>query len=292
MTPTIKRGETLQFSQLPPKSIALDGFVQGPAMDLVNQKFSFDHHDGCIRMFTSATCRQVQDALLLGLNPAGFEVFINDVDGDTVLSVWLLQHPERANLPAVHELVSVVANMDAHGPAYPVANASLASLFYDSVMAPERNARRNKTYGTADLNELLAECLRNLDRWFAGELQPAVAEETRSYEITYQGNGWVMARSDSFIFDLLYKDGITAAVAWRPLPDGSFEYTIGRKSDLVLGFPVGPHSLPGTLLHALAAAEPGWGGGSSIGGAPRNPDGSRSHLPPERLRAILESALR
>lgn len=290
MQTTIKRGETLQFSQLPPKSIALDGFVQGPAMDLVNQKFSFDHHDGCIRMFTSATCRQVQDALLLGLNPEGFEVFINDVDGDTVLSVWLLQHPERANLPRVLALVDVVAAMDAHGPAYPVRDAALASAFYDGVMAPESTSRRNKSYGTLDLNELLATCLQNLDRWFAGELLGTSARETRSYEVTHQGKGWVMARSDSFIFDLLYKDGITAAVAWRPLPDGSFLYTIGKKSDLV-HFPLGPVSMPRTCLFLLNQKETGWGGGSAIGGSPRNADGSGSRILPEELIQIIESLL-
>jgi len=99
-----------------------------------------------------------------------------------------------------------------------------------------------------------------------------------------------MATSESFVFDLLYKDGHNAAVAYRGLPDGSFEYTIGKKSDLVR-FPLGPHSKPGTILHALAAIEPGWGGGSTIGGAPRNPDGSRSKLTPTEVFELIAKLL-
>jgi hypothetical protein len=45
------------------------------------------------------------------------------------------------------------------------------------------------------------------------------------------------------------------------------------------------------LLAALNQLEPGWGGGSSIGGAPRNPDGSRSYLPPDQVFAYIETIL-
>ncbi|WP_043603413.1 MULTISPECIES: hypothetical protein [Protofrankia] len=47
----------------------------------------------------------------------------------------------------------------------------------------------------------------------------------------------------------------------------------------------------GTILGALAAREPGWGGGSSIGGAPRRPDGSRSSLHPDEVFTIVEAAV-
>ena len=91
----IERGRVVPFSQLPPGSIALDGYVQGPALNLDDNKYSFDHHDGCIRTFTSATCRQVFDCLLLGFDPTGMNVYVNDVDGDTALSIWLLANPTR-----------------------------------------------------------------------------------------------------------------------------------------------------------------------------------------------------
>ena len=50
----IERGRVLPFSELPPKSIALDGY-----------------------------CQQVMDSLLLGLDPQDLTIYLNDIDGDT-----------------------------------------------------------------------------------------------------------------------------------------------------------------------------------------------------------------
>ena len=79
-------GRTWTLDELPPRSIALDGAVRGPAIDTASARYSFDHHDGVIRHATLATCEQVRDALLVGLDPRGYHVFVNDVDGDTALS--------------------------------------------------------------------------------------------------------------------------------------------------------------------------------------------------------------
>jgi hypothetical protein len=37
--------------------------------------------------------------------------------------------------------------------------------------------------------------------------------------------------------------------------------------------------------------EPGWGGGSTVGGAPRNADGSRSRLTPQQVFDAVERVL-
>ena len=292
MTITIARGKTIQFSELAPKSIALDGYCQGPAVDVANEKFSFDHHDNCVRLFTRATCQQVMDALLLGFDPNDYAVYINDVDGDTTLAVWLLRNPKRASELAVRNLIETMGAIDAHGPAYPSTDSKLADAFFQGVMKPESNVRRAKTYQSTDLNELLEKCVANIDALLDGTLvwssQP---EKDRSFEITHTGNGWVMAKSDDFIFDMLYAQGYTKAVAYQQLPDGSIAYTVGKKSELVTGFPVGPQSVTGTILNMLNQREVGWGGGSTIGGAPRNTDGSRSHLTPDEVYEIVESVI-
>ena len=44
----------------------LDGAVQGPVLDNSRFSYSFDHHSGCVRNWTSATCKQVRDSLELG----------------------------------------------------------------------------------------------------------------------------------------------------------------------------------------------------------------------------------
>lgn len=286
----VSRGTVVEFSDLAPKSIALDGYVQGPVVDVENEKFSFDHHDKCVRLVTRATCQQVMDALLLGLDPTGYTVCINDVDGDTALAVWLLQNPSRVTESRVRMLVETVGCVDSHGPAYPVLDPAMADAFYQGVMKPESDLRRAKKYGEADLFELLAICVENIDKMIEGTLEWAPRpEKERSFEITHTGNGWVMAKSDDFIFDMLYAAGHTKAVAYQMMTEGSVAYTVGKKSEIVSGFPVGPHSKAGTILNALNEREKGWGGGSTIGGAPRNADGSRSRLSPDEVFAIVEA---
>ncbi|WP_250291150.1 hypothetical protein, partial [Frankia sp. CiP1_Cm_nod1] len=134
-------GLVVELRELPPYSIALDGVVQGPALDLRARRLSFDHHGACIRLVTTATCRQVTDALLLGLDPRRYTVYVNDVDADTALAVALLAHPGwlAAASPVrgpVRRLVEAVAGRDAHGPAYPVAEPGLLAAFAARVPLP------------------------------------------------------------------------------------------------------------------------------------------------------------
>lgn len=287
----ISRGTTIDFNDLPPNSIALDGYVQGPAIDLTQNKFSFDHHAGCIRLITNATCKQVLDALLLGFDPEGMTVYLNDVDGDTALAVWLLLHPDNALLINVRELVETVATMDALGPAYPILNYELGKQFHKGAMLAEREARKSKTYAICDLDELLHICLNGIDQMVSGKKFPVTHESESHYTITHRGNGFVMVRTDENVFDQLYREGVTKGVLYQKQPDGSFAYTIAKKSEFVRHFPVGPHTEEGTILHALNNQEPGWGGSTTVGGAPRNSDGSRSRLLPDQVFAIINTLI-
>ncbi|MFA6159449.1 MAG: hypothetical protein WC763_07525, partial [Candidatus Paceibacterota bacterium] len=111
------------------------------------------------------------------------------------------------------------------------------------------------------------------------------------YTIIYKGRNWVLAESEGFAFPTLYADGHNAVILYNKQPDGSFAYTIGKKSEFIPYFPVGPHSKPDTILSFLNGHEKGWGGGSTIGGAPRNSDGSRSRLTPQSIIALVSIAL-
>lgn len=287
----VSRGTTIDFHDLPPNSIALDGYVQGPAIDLNQNKFSFDHHVGCIRHVTAATCKQVLDAILLGFEPDGMTVYLNDVDGDTSLAVWVLLHPEKAFDLKVRELVETVAAMDAFGPAYPVIKHELGIQFHKGAMLAEREARKSKAYATCDLNELLQTCLSGIDLMVNGELHPISHESDARYTITHRGNGFVMVRTDENVFDQLYREGIARGAIYQKQPDGSFAYTIAKKSEFVRNFPVGPQTVKGTILYELNKHEPGWGGSTTVGGAPRNSDGSRSQLSPDQVFNIITSLL-
>lgn len=291
----VERGVTKHLNELPEKSIALDGYVQGPELDLEHSRISFDHHDKCIRTFTRATCQQVMDAILLGFNPEGYTVYVNDVDADTVLACWLLKNPRQAVRRDVRYIVEAVGAIDAHGPAYPLHEGDLtAEIFFEGVMAPEKDARRNRTYGTCDLSALLTLCMSRVDQMINDEENfgiDFVDNEPVSYVFTHEGDGWAVVYSEGFAFPTLYDDGYTAIILYSTLPDGSWAYTVGKKSEFV-DFPVGPASKPGTILHMLAQEEPGWGGGSTIGGAPRHPDGSRSRLSPARVFELVSALLK
>lgn len=294
METIVERGRTVLLSELPPGSIAVDGYVQGPGLDLEGRRFSFDHHGGCVRLVTRASCAQVMDALLLGLDPSDMKVFVNDVDGDTVLCVWLLRNPARAADPAVRAMVEAVAGVDAHGPAYPLLEPDLAAAFVAGPMAAEQAARRDGSYSTCDLEAMLEGCVAALDAWVeAGMPRDLEGEAPGTYEVTHRGvGGWVMARTEGYAFPALYADGHTRILTHKVLPDGSWQYTVARKSDLVSGFPVGPPDEPGSILGALAAREPGWGGGSSIGGSPRRADGGSSELSPDQVFELVDALLR
>jgi hypothetical protein len=289
----IERGATVPFVDLPPFSLALDGYVQGPAIDLEAQRFSFDHHDACIRMVTRATCQQVLDALLLGLNTEDFTVFLNDVDGDTALSVWLLRNQDRINDPEIRLLVESVGGLDAHGPAYPVLRPELAEGFQEVAMRREGELRGDRGYQTCDLEALLEDCVRDIDAFIAGGMCWEGERKRVDYQVVHQGTGgWVMVESQGWVFRTLYQDGYTKGVTFRQLDGGSWQYSVGKKSDLVQGFPVGPGSQEGTILKHLGDLEPGWGGGSSIGGSPRREDGSSSQMSPDQLFVAIEELLK
>jgi len=288
----IERGVVRKLEDLPPKSIALDGYVQGPEIDLENQRFSFDHHDKCIRLVTRATCQQVMDAILLGMDPDEVTVYVNDVDGDTVMSVWLLRNPHQVVFERVCKLVDIVGLMDAHGPAYPIFSRGTVTAFFEHVMKPERDARRDGSYQTCDLGELLDQCLANLDFYVAQGTPIIPPSELPKFEVLLTGDcGWAMATGEGFIFPSLYKHGYTRVIAYSKLPDGTYNYTVGKMSEFVSGFPVGPVSDEKTILAHLNALEPGWGGGSTIGGSPRNEDGSSSKFSPDELFEIVEEFL-
>jgi hypothetical protein len=285
----IERGRIATLDELPPRSIALDGFVQGPLIDTANDRYSFDHHAGCVRHATRATAEQVRDALVLGFDPRGYRVFVNDVDLDTALSVWLLANPHRVRDAIVNELVSSAGLLDAHSGAYPISESMRAIVEW--ISEPETFARADGTYWSLDdaaLEELISDVSRRIDIYTRGEARPSITrfEVDERYEIVRPGKGWVLARTIGVRSHAsLFRDGYHRVVMFRQLPDGSWGYTVAKQSDFVKSFPIE------VILAALAKQEPGWGGGSTIGGAPRHHDGSRSRLPPDEVFAIVEGVV-
>jgi len=290
-------GQVVDFATLNANSIALDGAVQGPQVDPANRRFSFDHHAGCTRLVTLATCQQVATAIKLGLVvDESTEIVINDLDADTALAVWLLRNPERVDEPLIKELVERVGLTDSHGPIF-------APHPIHRELAPAYGSKEPQTLA------MLEGFLAKLDQYASGTWQePAARPERKSLGFGWSPKtGWVEVETATG-FDGLYKSGFLAGVLYTDAPNGTRMYTVGKRSDLV-PLPVGPGATvrppksvedyrQDTILGALALAElegnseqshaANWGGATTIGGGPRNPDGSQSRLTPEQVLEICK----
>jgi hypothetical protein len=287
-------GEAL-LSDLPPKAIALDGYVQGPEIG-ADDRWSFDHHAKCIRLVTLATCQQVHLALSMGMSPRNRHIYINDLDGDTVLSAWLLANADLIHREDVSSLVRIVGLIDAHGP---VARSLMsaddnhtADVFFQGVMDVVNRVERERAAHFNEWPSMLAECFGKLDRWLKYGEPVAVPTAPPSHvvtlhEATVDGLRMVAAQAEGLgAFHRLYALGYHVVLLSTPLADGSTRYTIGKLSDLV-SYRLGPHTDGRSLLGKLRNIEGGWGGGSSIGGSPRSADGSSSKLTLEQVWTLL-----
>lgn len=289
-------GDTADITALPSGSVSLDGYVQGPVAGDSEDRWSLDHHDGCVRLYTLATCEQVRAHLCLG-GAAWFEgrdVFVNDLDGDTLMSLWLIQNPERANEDVVRTLVRAVGAVDAHGPAGNLLlgneEQAMANQFFWNAIKPVTALRGRVREVFEDWPELILDCLDGISALVDGTLGGASPDSVRVEiveEVTINGHRFVMGTCDGFGFMELYAKGFDGGILYKDAADGTRTYTVAKRSDLVR-IPVGPVGDPNSMLGRLAAREPGWGGGSTIGGSPRGEGGRSSVLTPDEVWAIVQ----
>lgn len=284
----IERGHIWKLEELPPYSIAIDGAVQGPELDTENNRYSFDHHAGCLRFCTQASCQQVQTAILLGLNPEKFTVYLNDCDTDSCLSVWLLQNFDRIKEPLVMKLVNAVGIVDAHAGAI---SANGMSKTVEYISSCECDFKRDSSYESitnSNLKYILEATLRRIDQYVDGEaaIEISKLEKHNDYKILRNENNYVVVESDnSHIYSTLYAAGFDRIVLVRYLDNGSLAVSLAKKSDFVDNFNLIK------MYEELNKIETGWGGASSIGGSPRNSDGTRSKLPLEKILEIIDSTI-
>ena len=284
----IERGHVWKLEELPKFSIAIDGAVAGPQLDTENNRYSFDHHAGCLRFCTQASCQQTLTALLLGLNPEKYTVYLNDCDIDCCLSLWLLQNVDRIKEPLVIKLVNAIGTADAHAGAI---NINGMSKTVEWVGSCECDLKRDSSYESITNNNLkyiLEATLRRIDQYVDGEaaIEISKQEKREEYKILRNMNGYLVVESDnSHIYSTIYAAGFDRIVLVRPLDNGSLAVSLAKRSDFVDNF-----NLP-KIYEKLNEIEEGWGGGSSIGGSPRNADGTRSKLSLDKILEVIDSTL-
>lgn len=285
----IERGKIQSLKSLPQYSIALDGFVQGPSTeDDENHRYSFDHHDGCSRFCTLSACEQAWTSIMLGLDPSSYTVYCNDVDADVCASVWCLQNPERCKEPLVEKLITAIGKSDRYAGAIEMNGMK---KIVEWVCAPETESKRNGDYekiSNDGLKSIMESILHRIDLYVNGESSIEVQKQciNQEFKVLRSENNWALIESnDPHSMGAIWAAGFNRVAIIRPLEDKSTAVTIAKKSEFIDGFPL--HK----IFLALNELEPGWGGGSTIGGAPRNENGSRSKLSPEQICTVIDDVL-
>ena len=84
--------------ELGERVVLLDGVgAFGPLLDNKARLYNLDHHEGCERVFTLATCEQALLLVHSGLDLAegDWSVYANEPDLDTTLAIWCLLNFQR-----------------------------------------------------------------------------------------------------------------------------------------------------------------------------------------------------
>jgi hypothetical protein len=284
-----------------PGSIFLDGAAQaGPFMDTKREVYNLDHHEGCIRPFTLATCEQAMVLVRTGLDlqKRDWTVYANDPDLDTILAIWVLLNHLRLNDPSgtaharVMPLIRLQGVIDAHGlerqdlaGLSPDVHAEMQS-WIDALREPELVAKRRGTWAGLDLLRFTADRLRAIDRLVYPESQLDDHEEVEELARTDIGDGKIAIVCRAQI-------GICEVERELSRLHGKRLGVVGLRTDASTYTlrQVDPY-LPGSLtevyeqLNLVDPAAGGhrsgnrWGGSAEIGGSPRT---SGTRMLPEQI---------
>jgi membrane protease YdiL (CAAX protease family) len=285
----IERGSSVSASAAKKQAAGtmfLDGAAQGePFMDAAKGIYNLDHHEGCVRSFTLATCEQAMVLILKGLDLAGqrWTVHANEPDFDTVLAIWLLLNHRRLDADddlrrRMMPIVRLEGAIDAHGldlaelTGYPpeMQRETLAAI--NDLRARELELKKQGSWGDLDFLEFTAGALREIDElvyspWDFQNLRQV--EELAREWITPQKFA-IACRSESGIYEveehLKEVHGDRLGIIFLATDDAT--YTV-RKADPFLATPLESLYDRLNLLDPLADSDNRWGGSEDIGGSPR-----------------------
>ncbi|MBR9987752.1 MAG: hypothetical protein KFF68_17745, partial [Desulfosarcina sp.] len=290
----IKAGLTITASaarKAAPGTIYLDGVAQAePFLDHDKKVYNLDHHEGCVRTFTLATCEQALIMCVKGLDlrDREWKIFANEPDLDTILAIWIiLNHQRINNQDAIHRrslfaLVRLEGIIDALGLELRELCGLPADLLQklmrviDRLRMEELELKKAGEWSKTDFLAYTVGVLRKLDQFLIklGELDDFKGvEELARIELTNNRIAVVVA-SDLGIYELephltkLYGNRL----GWVALRRGEKNYTL-RQMDLFM-----PVNLEDVYqrLNFMDPAVKGrinvsrWGGSGDIGGSPRD----------------------
>lgn len=288
----------------PRNSIALDGMVcGGPRFDPKQHRVNFDHHDSVVREATMSTAAQVYLAIKGGLMTMFREepvhIYINDIDQDVSMAVWLLLHlvlfKAGASFPVVSRILSLNDRLDITGGSFPMNLSNELIRQHIWLFEPYADLRKSGGLARGDAStyaSTLEACLARLDRMLTGDVGKVDILDTRvnileehrvnGYRfVVYEELGGSTARWNLFSEGM---DAFIAIIATKP--SGRLVASIGRRSRYI------PHPILDMYQTYNRMdgfdSQRGWGGSDIVGGSHR---GEGTAIPiADQVRVALELA--
>jgi membrane protease YdiL (CAAX protease family) len=272
-----------------PGTIFLDGAAAcAPFADPKRAVYNLDHHEGCVRSFTLATCEQAMVLIrkLQDLRKRDWTIRANDADLDAVLAIWVLFNHLRLNADervraAVIPLLRLEGAIDARGLdmldflAMPEETLRTARSWMERLREPEVRYRERGRWERIDLAEYTADRLRAIDDlvYASSELEEiAEIEEIARADLTGHSVA-VVCRSEVGIYEVerqllrFHGDRLGVIV----LQTGERSYSL-RQVDRSLPADLGEvYAHLNRIDPAAGGSRSGnrWGGSTEIGGSPR-----------------------
>ncbi len=292
----VERGLSVSESarkKIPPQTIYLDGVYTGPPfLDNKARHYSLDHHNGCVRAYTLATCEQAVVMLLQGLplSEGEWTIYVNEPDLDSLLAAWVLlnyaelMREDQKLLRLAMPLIRVEGVIDAHGHGFSVLTGLPDKQYrdlkgkLDALMEQERSLKKAGAWDTLDLFQYTRDMMEAIDELifpvgFLDQLREV--EEVARVPLRGQKEA-VLCRSDLGIYEVeeKLKERYGNRIAIILLDAGKGRFTLRQLDPF---FEMGLEPLYKALNQRDPAAGPRgednehrWGGSSDIGGSPRS----------------------
>jgi hypothetical protein len=309
----VRRGSSVSAAaarHAAPGTIFLDGAAQGaPFLDPKRAVYNLDHHEGCVRPFTLATCEQAMVLVrrIVNLRKRDWNVHANDADLDTILAIWVLLNHLRLNgedgwiRARITPLLRLEGAIDVHGLDHDDLTGLPPDLLRETKQSMQRLLKREKA-------------LRSRGLWPHGDLVRYVAHQLRALDsIVYPpGTFDDMGEIEELARVPIADDSVAVACSSQLgiyevekqlrhfhgdrlgliiLRTDAYKYSL-RQVDPAL-----PATLEGFYSHlnlldpAAGGSRSGnrWGGSEEIGGSPRR---TGSHLRLQQIAAACQHVYR
>lgn len=289
-----------EFRKKPPFSIALDGLVNdAPQRDPSGPYANFDHHSHCDRLATRATCEQVHMEINMGLfntfRQNGIptaNIYVNDCDEDTCLSIWLLMHHERVTghgEPAINRLVYYEDRLDATAGSYPFGDTEtrrkMAWIF--EPYTKQRYEGKVAGMNSQEMRAVIENVLARISTFTLDGSEQVGLDG--SYEIIGGGRSWkFIQETGPFARIAMFVDKIDAFAVFLGKREKRYRYVIGRRS---VWIPFNLELIYERLNEAdkeVVTENNRWSGSNTIGGSPRM---TGSTLKPKEVERIIDDTV-